>query len=307
MTVKTEKDGIIYGALSYVLWGIAPIYWKLLTHVNALEILSHRVLWSFVFMITLLAVTKKFQKLLEYIRTLYKNRWKFLALLIASLLMSANWGIFIWAVNDGRILETSLGYYINPLISIVLGITVLKEKLNKVQVVSVFLAATGVLVLTVYSGQFPWVSLALALTFGLYGLAKKLIGAEATIGLTLETLLMLPFAFGYLVFLLWQGNSSFLPMSNSLLLMGGGLATALPLLLFALGAISIPLSMLGFLQYIAPTLSLLIGVFIYDEAFTILHTVAFGFIWIALLLFSFSQIKVRSQTEGQVSAEVERL
>jgi len=307
MTVKTEKDGIIYGALSYVLWGIAPIYWKLLTHVNALEILSHRVLWSFVFMITLLAVTKKFQKLLEYIRTLYKNRWKFLALLIASLLMSANWGIFIWAVNDGRILETSLGYYINPLISIVLGITVLKEKLNKVQVVSVFLAATGVLVLTVYSGQFPWVSLALALTFGLYGLAKKLIGAEATIGLTLETLLMLPFAFGYLVFLLWQGNSSFLPMSNSLLLMGGGLATALPLLLFALGAINIPLSMLGFLQYIAPTLSLLIGVFIYDEAFTILHTVAFGFIWIALLLFSFSQIKVRSQTEGQVSAEVERL
>jgi len=305
MVLTKEKEGIIYGALSYMFWGLIPVYWKLLEHINALEILANRVLWSFMFMILLLIVTKKVPALFSYIKEIIVNRRKVLALLAAAFLVSINWGTFIWAVNNGRILETSLGYYINPLISVLLAVTVLKEKLSKVQVGSVCLAAIGVIILTVYSGQFPWISFTLAISFAFYGLVKVLIGADAAIGLTLETLMMVPIAAIYCFFLILQGNSMFFPISNSLLLMGGGVATAVPLLLFALGANSIPLSMLGFLQYISPTLSLLVGVFLYHEAFTKVHGVAFLFIWSALVLFSLSQMKMRSRIEKQVGEKVE--
>ena len=299
-TIK-EKEGIIYGAVSYILWGIVPVYWKQLEHIGAIEILVHRVLWSCMFMLLLLSVTKKLPALFQYIKEIGSDFKKLLALFAASALVSTNWGIFIWAVNHGRILDTSLGYYINPLISVLLGVIVLKEKLSKAQVVSFCLAAIGVITLTLYFGEFPWIAFGLALSFAFYGLVKVMIGAEAAIGLTLETLMMLPIAIGYLSFSFIRGDMDLPAAPDLLLLIGGGIATALPLLLFAIGANNIPFTLLGFLQYIAPTLSMLVGVLIYGEAFTKVHALSYAFIWSALLLFSFSQMKMRlnrQSTEG---------
>ncbi|MGM9924637.1 MAG: EamA family transporter RarD [Bacillus sp. (in: firmicutes)] len=294
MNKKAEYEGILYGALSYVIWGLVPIYWKFLQSVDSAQILAHRVLWAFVFMLVLLGGMRKWSAFLMYMKMIMKSRRKFWALFAASILVSANWGIFIWAVNAGRILDTSLGYYINPLISILLGVTVLKEKLSRVQVASVCLAGAGVAILTIYLGSFPWVSLLLALTFGLYGLAKVLINADASIGLTLETMMVTPIAICYFVYLFTQQGAIMLSLQEFALLVGGGIATAVPLLLFAMGAKKIPLSMLGFLQYIAPTISLFVGVFLYHEAFTKVHLVAFIFIWSALLLYSISQVRISS-------------
>lgn len=295
MNSKKEMEGIIYGALSYILWGFIPIYWKLVEQVTATEILAHRVLWSFVFMIVLLFLTRKWKSFLSYIKEIKQNKKKLWALFAASLLVSTNWGIFIWAVNAGRILDTSLGYYINPLVSVLLSVTVLKEKLSKAQVMSVCLAGAGVAILTIYLGELPWVSLCLAITFALYGLVKVLVDADAAIGLTLETMMVTPIALGYFIYLIFQNQTEFFAMQESLLLMGGGIATALPLLLFAMGAKNIPYSMLGFLQYITPTLSLLVGVLVYHEEFTKVHLIAFLFIWSALLTYSFTQMKFKSK------------
>ncbi|WP_257985601.1 EamA family transporter RarD [Bacillus sp. V5-8f] len=292
MKLRNENEGVFYAALSYFIWGIIPIYWKLLQDVQAYEILAHRVLWSFVFMIGLLVATKQWKGFVSYVREIAGNRKKLFALLGASLLVSANWGIFIWAVNSGHILQTSLGYYINPLVSVLLGVIVLKEKLSGAQVLSFALAAVGVLILGIHFGQIPWVSLLLAITFGLYGLVKKLINADAAIGLTLETMMVTPLAIGYWIYLLFTAHSEFFVSADTaLLLMGGGIATALPLLYFAKGAQKVPLSMLGFLQYIAPTITLILGVFLYHETFTKTHLLAFIFIWSALTIYSLSMTK----------------
>lgn len=292
MKLTNEKEGAFYAALSYTMWGIIPIYWKWVQDVPADEVLAHRVLWSFVFMVGLLLATKKWKLFVSFVREISLNRKKFLALLTASLLVTANWGIFIWAVNSGHILQTSLGYYINPLISVLLGVIVLKEKLSGAQIVSFSLAAVGVLILGIYYGEFPWVSLILAITFGLYGLVKKMVRAEAAIGLTLETMMVTPLAVGYWLYLLFTSNSKFFVSTDtSLLLIGGGIATAIPLLYFAKGAQKVPLSMLGFLQYIAPTLTLILGVFVYQESFTKMHLLAFLFIWGALTIYSLSMTR----------------
>lgn len=292
MKLTNEKEGAFYAAFSYIMWGIIPIYWKWVEDVPADEVLAHRVLWSFVFMVGLLLATKKWKLFVSFVREIALDRKKFFALLTASLLVSANWGIFIWAVNSGQILQTSLGYYINPLISVLLGVIVLKEKLSGAQIVSFALAAVGVLILGIYYGEFPWVSLILAITFGLYGLVKKMVNAEAAIGLTLETMMVTPLAVGYWLYLLFTSDSRFFVSSGTtLLLVGGGVVTALPLLYFAKGAQRVPLSMLGFLQYIAPTLSLILGVFVYNESFTKTHLLAFIFIWGALTIYSLSMTK----------------
>lgn len=300
MGTNKESKGIIYGALSYTIWGFIPIYWKMIEHVSSSEILTHRVIWSFVFMLLLLIVTSKWTLFLSYIKEIWKDKKKFFALFAAAVLVTANWGLFIWAVNAGRILDTSLGYYINPLVSVLLGVTVLKEKLNKSQIISVCLAGVGVAILTFYLGELPWISLCLAVSFALYGLVKVLVNAEAAVGLTLETMMIAPFALGYLFYLIIQGKSEFFSFGDAGLLMGGGIATALPLLLFAMGAKHIPLSMLGFLQYICPTLSLFVGVFMYHESFTQVHLIAFLFIWSGLLLYSISQIKSRSRAQREL-------
>ncbi|MGE7215294.1 EamA family transporter RarD [Priestia koreensis] len=289
-----QSAGVIYTAIAYLLWGIFPLYWKLLSGVPSGEILAHRVIWSFVFMIVLLLVNRKIRVFFTTFKQLLHKPKQFVMLVVASLLISANWGIYIWAVNQNHIIEASLGYYINPLISILLGIIVLKEKLNFWQGAAVLVAAAGVVFLTFNYGHFPWVSLALAFSFGLYGLAKKMISFEAEIGLTLETMMVTPLALIYIVILVVQGHSSFGTTGSivtTLLMVGGGVATAIPLLYFAKGAKLIPLSMIGFLQYIAPTLSLLLGVFVYHEHFTYVHMIAFSCIWIGSVIFSLSHTK----------------
>lgn len=294
MKDRDQQLGIMYAGFSYLLWGLLPIYWKLLDQVNAVEILAIRVFWAFIFMMVVLFFSRKWKDFVLVFRGMLSNKRQSFALVFASFLISVNWFIYIWAVNSDRMIETSLGYYINPLVSVLLGMIVLKEKQNIAQYVSIFLAAVGVLFLTTSYGHFPWISLILAISFGLYGLVKKLIKVDSAIGLTLETLVVSPIAAVYLTFLYLQGNHSFLNGSLSIdfLMIGAGVATALPLLYFAKGAQKIPLSMVGFLQYIAPTITLILGVFIYDEPFTKIHLLAFSFIWMALTIFTLSKTKV---------------
>lgn len=292
---KTEtQKGVIYAGFSYLLWGLLPIYWKLLDNVNAKEILASRVVWSFIFMVIILILTKKWGLFVQTIKGFAKNKKQMYALTIASLLISVNWFIYIWAVNSDNMIEASLGYYINPLISILLGMFVLKEKLTVYQYVSFILAAIGVLIISISHGQFPWIAISLAFSFGVYGLAKKLINVDSAVGLTLETLVITPIAVIYMGFLFINDANSFLSdgVQTDLLLIGAGAATAIPLLYFAKGAQKIPLSLLGFLQYIAPTLTLLLGVFVYNEHFSKIQLLSFIFIWSALTIYSLSKTKL---------------
>lgn len=292
MKGTNEKEGIFYAALAYIIWGFFPLYWKLLQNVTAGEVLAQRIIWSFVFMLVLLLVMKKWQAYVDVVKELVRKPTLCWSLCAASVLITANWGIFIWAVNEGRILETSLGYYMNPLISVLLGVVVLKEKLSRAQVIAFILAGIGVLVLSLYFGTAPWVAFGLAFSFALYSLVKKMIVVEAAIGLTLETMMMMPVALGYILYMMSQSQAQFfVSTSTSLLLIGGGVVTALPLLFFAKGAQKILLSTLAILQYITPTLSLAIGVFVYHEVFTTAHLLAFIFIWLALVIYTLSVTK----------------
>lgn len=290
---KELLKGTWYGASAYMLWGILPIYWKLVNHVPSDEILAHRIIWSLLFMIIILISLNKWKGFITDCKVIFRNKKTILGVSLASLFISINWFTYIWAVNNNQIVETSLGYYINPLISVLLGIIVLKEKLSSLQAFSVILAAIGVLYLTINYGSFPWIAITLALSFGFYGLAKKLVNIGALTGLTIETLMITPVALLYLTFIHSDGGGSFelVNSSTTLLLMGAGAVTAIPLLLFASGARRIPLSLIGFLQYIAPTLQLLLGVFLYHEPFTDVHVVSFTFIWIALITFTVSRTK----------------
>ncbi|WP_445489460.1 EamA family transporter RarD [Niallia sp. 03133] len=294
MSKHDVKMGAVFAAIAYLIWGLFPIYWKYLQGVGADEILANRVLWSFVFMLILVLATRKWKSVLTTLKSFKSNKKQAFFLFLASVLVSANWFIYIWAVNANRVIETSLGYYINPLVSVLLGMIVLKEKLTKAQYISFALAAIGVLILTISHGTFPWIALSLAFTFGLYGLAKKLILLNSEIGLTIETLFITPFALCYIIYLFMKGNHAFLAISANVdvLLMLTGVLTAVPLLFFAKGAQRIPLSMLGFIQYLTPTLTLILGVFLFHEAFTTTHLVAFLFIWTALAIYSLSKTKL---------------
>ncbi|RSD27734.1 EamA family transporter RarD [Mesobacillus subterraneus] len=306
MDQRTEQQaGVLYAALSYIIWGVLPIYWKLLDHVNADEILANRVFWSFFFVAAVLLMNKKWGLFTGTLRGLAENKKKIAALTVASMLISINWFIYIWAVNTDQMIEASLGYYINPLVSVLLGMVFLKERLSIIQYISFALAAIGVLVMTVSYGQFPWIALTLAVSFGLYGLAKKLIKVDSTVGLALETLVVMPIAAIYIGYLVSKGSDSLFAgsWSTSLLLAGAGAATALPLLFFAKGAQRIPLATLGILQYIAPTLTLMLGVFIYHETFSAVHLLAFTFIWSALILYSLSRTKIAAALSLKMKKE----
>jgi chloramphenicol-sensitive protein RarD len=301
MKENEMKIGAFQAAFSYFIWGILPIYWKFLHHVNADEILANRIIWSFILMVLLLLVTRKWTPFVETLKGLKTNQKRLWALVTASLLVSCNWFVYIWAVNHEQMIQASLGYYINPLVSVLLGVVFLKEKLSPAQYVSFFMATVGVLILSISYGQIPWISLALAFSFGFYGLAKKLIIVESAIGLTLETMVITPLALGYVIFLFVQDNHAFASVSitTDLLLIGAGAATALPLLYFAKGAQKIPLSMLGFIQYIAPTLTLILGVFLYGEHFSKTHLLSFIFIWGALTIYSLSRSKLYINMEAK--------
>ncbi|KZZ84291.1 EamA family transporter RarD [Bacillus sp. SJS] len=291
--VKHDKTGILLTAGSYFLWGILPLYWKAADSVSSEEILAHRIFWSFIFMLLVLTAGKNWPAMIQTLRNMKKRPLLIGSLILSSLLISANWFVYIWAVNNHHILEASLGYYINPLISVLLGMIFLKEKLNGWQKLSFILALTGVLISGFHFGSFPWISMILALSFGLYGLTKKVTKLNASIGLTFETLAVLPFSVMYLLHLSQTGKSSFLAgsLSVDLLLIGAGIVTAIPLLLFATGAQKIPLYMTGILQYIAPTLTLIAGLTIFNETFTRVDLVTFTFIWSALAVFTLSSSK----------------
>ncbi|MBW3111483.1 MULTISPECIES: EamA family transporter RarD [Bacillaceae] len=304
--MKQDQAGILYTAFSYFLWGILPIYWKWLNHVSADEILANRIFWSFWFMLLFLFVSRRWKDFTNYLKTSLTKKKQLFALLLASILISTNWFIYIWAVNTNQMVEASLGYYINPLVSVLLGVFILKESLSKAQMVSFGLAAIGVLILTISYGEFPWIAIGLAFSFGLYGLAKKLIQVESSIGLTLETMTIAPVSLIYLAYMYKEGTLSLFHVSGGtdLLLMGAGAATAIPLLFFSKGAQQIPLYMVGFLQYIAPTITLILGIWMYHEEFSTTHLISFMFIWLALTIFTASRVQYarKRRREARLSA-----
>lgn len=289
---RNVKSGIIFGLSAYLLWGLLPIYWKWLDGVRPEIVLSHRIIWSFIFMVFFIFVTKKTKEFIKQCKYILQRKKTMFALTAASIIISSNWLIFIWAVHHDHVVESSLGYYINPLMSVLLGVFVLKEKLSKAQITSFILAGIGVTYLTFSYGVFPWVSIALAATFSIYGLVKKLVNLNATFSLTLETLIITPITLIFLIFttgidLGFAGESA----STIILLILSGVATAVPLLLFGIAVLHLPLSMAGFLQYIAPTIMLFLGVFLYGEDFTTAHLITFTLIWISLILFMASSLK----------------
>ncbi|MDO7786309.1 EamA family transporter RarD [Desulforamulus aquiferis] len=298
-SLDDKTEGIVSAAGAYFLWGILPVYWKFVGMVPAHEVLAHRIVWSFIFMLLLLLVTRKFTACLADLKEILAQPKKAIGVVMASALISINWVTYIWAVNNDRVIETSLGYYINPLVSVLLGVIVLREKVSFWQAVAFCLAFIGVLNMTLHFGVFPWLALLLAGSFGLYGLFKKMVNPGAITGLTLETMVVVPFALGYLGFLTREGASafSFAQPNVAALLMGAGIVTAVPLLLFASGAKRLPLATIGFLQYIAPTIALILGIFLYHETFTMVHLTSFIFIWLALTIFSLGKTKYFLQFE----------
>ncbi|MEL7563640.1 MAG: EamA family transporter RarD [Dehalobacterium sp.] len=284
--VSEKRIGVGYALAAYGTWGLLPLFWKTLNEVPAVQILAHRFFWSFVYVGILITITKQKGKVKEVLlapKTL-------LLFLTSSLLLTANWGIYIWANNNNHIIETSLGYFINPLVSVLLGMIFLKEKINFWQALSVFLAALGVLYMVFQYGRFPWISLALAVSFGFYGLIRKVVPVESLTGLLIETGFLAPVALIFIVLLGVEGKGFFFTggIKVSFLLMIAGVITAYPLIWLVNGAKKLPLKTVGFCQYLAPTLMLLIGVGVYHEPLTEMHLVSFAFIWSALLIYSLS-------------------
>jgi chloramphenicol-sensitive protein RarD len=276
------KKGILYGIGAYVFWGFFPIYWKFLHQVPAPQLLSHRIGWSFLMLIIVILITKQWADFRSML-----NARTFGIYFIAAILIGINWLTYVWAVNAGFIVETSLGYFINPLLSMLMGVIFLRERLRLTQWIPLGLAAIGVIYLTVAYGRPPWIALALAFSFGSYGLVKKLAPLGSLYGLTLETgILFLP-ALLFLIFAQVNGTASFLHTgaTSDILMIGAGLVTTIPLLMFASAARNIPLTMLGILQYIAPTIQILLGVFVYKESFDHIHLIGFSIIWVALIIF----------------------
>ncbi|MGX9135570.1 EamA family transporter RarD [Rummeliibacillus sp. JY-2-4R] len=290
--MQNEKKGILAAVGSYFLWGLFPLYWKLIEHVSSEEILASRVIWSFVLTFIFVIILRQGKILLVDFKGLWHNQKAFWSLFFAAYLVTLNWFIYIWAVNHNHIVQTSLGYYMNPIISVLLGIIFLREKLSKSQIVAFSFAAIGVIILIASYGQIPWIAIGLALSFGIYGLLKKQIALDATRGLVIETMFVFPVALIYFISLYFQGNMSFLhvDMKTNLLLIGTGIVTAIPLILFAIGAQNIPLYLIGFIQYISPTMTLILGVIVYHESFGGIELVSFSFIWLALVIFSISTI-----------------
>ncbi len=276
------NKGILYGIGAYVLWGFFPIYWKFLHHVDALQLISHRIIWSFILLIIIILFTRQWADF-RSVASPKTLRVYF----IAALLIGINWTLYVWAVNKNYIVETSLGYFINPLISVLLGVIFLKERLRVAQWIPVVLAAIGVTYLAFVYGRLPYIALTLAFSFGLYGLVKKVSPLGSLYGLTIETGILFIPAIVYLIFAEITSAAAFLHtgVTSDLLMIGAGLVTTVPLLMFASAARSIPLWVVGLLQYIAPTLQFLIGVFIYKEPFSHNQLIGFGIVWIALVIF----------------------
>jgi len=281
-------QGSLYALLAYTSWGLLPLYWKLFGSVSAIEILSHRMIWSALFLTSILIFQGRLRDVLN-LRQSYSTVW---LLLLTATLLTVNWGIYIYGVNSGQVVEASLGYYINPLVTVLLGLVILKEKLQPLQKCAVGLATIGVSYFIWHLGTVPWIALSLAVSFAIYGLVRKLMPVPPLLGLTLETWLISPLTLIIVLYLSSQGKGHFGQTLNlNLLFMGSGIATSLPLLWFNQAAKRLRLASVGFFQYLAPSISLCLGVFIFKEAFTLVHGVTFGCIWGALALYSLSSLR----------------
>ncbi|MBV1907074.1 MAG: EamA family transporter RarD [Pseudomonadales bacterium] len=282
--MSESGKGILYALAAYFMWGLAPLYFKLVDTVSPAEILVHRIIWSVIFLFGLVVFSRKLSVLIQFVKIPSNVYW----LILSSLLIGGNWLTYIWALQNGKVLDTSLGYYINPLLSVVLGLAFLGESLRPLQIVAVVLASLGVLHEIVVVGRLPLVALILAFTFGLYGLVRKKVAVDAAVGLLVETLVLLPLAiiyFGYLVFVQENVFGS-VSLSQDGFIVGLGLLTTLPLLCFGFAALRLPLTTLGFYQYLAPSMVLVLAVTLYGEAFTLERGVTFGLIISAILIFS---------------------
>ncbi len=300
MDAQQTRQGICYALGAYFIWGIAPVYFKLLQQVAPDEIMTHRVIWSFFFMLILLSLSRNWSK----VKTTLKQPKKVLLLAVSAILICSNWLIFIWAVNNQHLLEASLGYFINPLLNVLVGMVFLGERFRRLQWLAVALAACGVLVQLWKFGSVPVIALGLAVTFSLYGLLRKKIAVDAQTGMLLETSWLLPFAAVWL-FGFTDSSTSHLsqnPVSLNLLLIAAGIVTTIPLMLFTAACTRLRLSTVGFFQYLGPTLMFLLAVSFYGEKMTPDKAVTFSFIWIALTIFIFDALRALRRVKTQVSA-----
>jgi chloramphenicol-sensitive protein RarD len=295
---KVRSLGLLFGVSAYTLWGLFPIYWPLLKPANPLEIVSHRAVWTLVFCFIILALTKTLNSTLSLLK-----RPKIVAgLFLGSILISINWIIYIYAANNEHVVEASLGYYINPIVVIATGVIVLKEKMRPLQWLAVGIATLGVAVLTIDYGRLPWIALGLALSWGSYGLVKKQLGLGALEGLSIETLLSSGFYLAYLIWLGNQGEGHFTySLTLTLLLIGGGAVTAIPLLLFNGSTNRLPLTLIGLLQYITPTIQFCIGVWYFHEDMPTARWVGFLIIWVALMSLAIDLVKSSRSVDHSIA------
>ena len=283
------NSGLLAGVGAYLIWGVVPLYWQLLKPASALEILAHRVVWS----LGLLLVIVYFRNLMVEVKAALVDKQKMLLLFFASILITINWGVFIWAVNNGHVIETSLGYFINPLVSVALGVIVLKEKLRRLQKVAVGFTFIAVTFLTITLGHPPYIALSLAFSFGFYGLVKKMANVDAIPSLTIETLMLTPFFSVFLFYLNSKNELSFVNhgTTHSFWLATAGIVTVVPLLLFGTAVVRIPLVVLGLLQALGPILQFILGYLVFDEPMNLARWIGFLIVWLAVSVFSYDAIK----------------
>ncbi|MFC4112767.1 EamA family transporter RarD [Nonomuraea zeae] len=283
------RRGVLFGIAAYTMWGLFPLYWPLLKPSGAVEILAHRMTWSLVAVAAALAVRRHW----SWFRELARQPKKLALLALAAVVITVNWGTYIYAVNAGHVVESALGYFINPLVNVVFGVLLLSERLRPLQWVAVGFGALAVLVLTIDYGRLPWIALTLAVTFGVYGLIKKQANVAATESLAVETLVLLLPALGYLLFLQGTGQATFghEGVGHALLLVGAGIITAIPLICFGAAAIRVPLSTIGLLQYIAPILQFGVGVLVAKETMPPSRWIGFSIVWLALAVFTYDGLR----------------
>ncbi len=297
-----ERKGILYALGAYMMWGLFPLYWKQLENIPALQLIGHRIGWSFILLLAVILLTRQWRAF----RGVAMDKKTIRIYLAAAVLISINWFTYVWAVTHGFVVETSLGYYINPLFSVLLGVTIFREHLRPMQWAPIGLAALGVAYLTFSYSALPWIALTLAFTFGLYGLVKKTAPLGSLYGLTLETgLLFLP-ALAYLIICEASGQGAFLHsgLKEDWMMFGAGLVTTVPLLLFASAAPRVPLTTIGILQYINPTMQFLLGVLLYKEPFTHVRLIGFGLVWAGLILFWAEGLYARRSLAPEPMAEL---
>jgi len=294
--MSEQRAGVWFALAAYGFWGVAPVYFKFVEFASPLEIIAHRIVWS----VPLLALLILIRRQLPALLSLDRRQVGWLA--VSGILVSVNWSVFVWALLNDRMLETSLGYYINPIVTVVLGVLFLGEWLRPGQIVAAVLASLGVLNEVVSVGVVPWAGLALAVTFGFYGLVRKRLGVDSAVGLGVETTLLLPVAVGFLVYQALQGEGSVQRGNDDeiALLAAGGLVTTFPLVCFAAAALKLPLTTLGFFQYLAPTLTFFLAIFVYGEPFRWTQSITFGCIWVALLIFSTEGLYYQRRLQKQL-------